>query len=137
MRLRGIGTRYAVWIAALAFALVSTTLVAAAFLAFGELREVHSEIHAAVTAARKVDEEEALRKTATYLGASLFNALYQLDVERLNEQMAQVRLWLPVSSFVVVDREGRVLTDGTPANERYGEVWPGPRPWLKTGTWWL
>jgi hypothetical protein len=46
MRLGGIGTRYAVWIATLAFTLVSTALVAAGFLAFGELRVVQSEIHA-------------------------------------------------------------------------------------------
>ena len=128
MRLGGIGTRYAVWIAALALALVSTALVAAAFLAFRESRVVQSEIHAAVAAARTSDEEEALRKTATYLGANLFNALYQLDVERLNEEIAQVRGWLPVSSFLVIDRNGRVLTDGTPANERFGDPVPGPRP---------
>ena len=128
MRLGGIGTRYAVWIAALAFALVSTTLVAAAFLAFRESRVVQSEIHAAVAAARTADEEEALRKTATYLGAALFNALYQLDVERLNEEIAQVRAWLPVRSFLVIDRTGHVLTDGTPANEHYGEAPPGPWP---------
>jgi signal transduction histidine kinase len=102
--------------------------VAAGFLALGELRVVQSEIHQAVASARTADEEEALRKTATYLGATLFNALYQLDVERLNEHIAQVRVWLPVSSFLVVDRDGRVLTDGTPWNERYGEVPEGPRP---------
>jgi len=133
MRLGGIGTRYAVWIAALAFALVSTALVAAGFLAFGELRVVQSEIHAAVAAARTADEEEALRNTATYLGASLFNALYQLDVERLNEEIMQVRGWLPVTSFLVIDRDGRVLTDGTPANEHYGETRAGPRPGEGTG----
>jgi signal transduction histidine kinase len=128
MRLGGIGTRYAVWIAALALALVSTALAAAAFLAFRESRLMQAEIHATVAAARTSDEEEALRKTATYLGANLFNALYQLDVERLNEEIAQVRSWLPVSSFLVIDRSGHVLTDGTPANERFGDLFPGPRP---------
>jgi signal transduction histidine kinase len=128
MRLRGIGTRYAVWIAALAFALVSTALVAAGFVGFRGTKVVQSEIHEAVEAARSSDEEEALRRTAAYLGSTLFNALYQLDVERLNEEIARVREWLPVSSFLVVDREGRVLTDGTPANERYGDTLPGPWP---------
>ena len=128
MRLGGIGTRYAVWIAALALALVSTALVAAGFLGFRESRVVQSEIHAAVAAARTSDEEEALRKTATYLGANLFNALYQLDVERLNEEIGQVRTWLPVSSFLVIDRSGHVLTDGTLGNDRFGDLFPGPRP---------
>ena len=117
MRLGGIGTRYAAWIAALALALVATALVAAGVIAFRESRLVQSEIHAAVAAARAADEEAALRGTATYLGAHLFNALYQLDVERLNEEIGQVRAWLPIDSFLVVDRSGHVLTDGTPAND--------------------
>ncbi len=128
MRLGGIGTRYAVWIAGLALVLVATALLAAAFLAFRESRLVQSEIHEAVTAARTSDEEEALRGTATYLGTLLFNALYQLDVERLNEEIGRVRAWLPVSSFLVIDKEGRVLTDGTLANGRFGDLLPGPRP---------
>jgi signal transduction histidine kinase len=128
MRLRGIGTRYATWIAALTLALVATALVAAGFIGFGESRVVQSEIHEAVAAARTADEEEALRKTATYLGGRLFNALYQLDVERLNEEIALVRDWMPVSSFFVIDRDGLVLTDGFPANESYGERFTGPLP---------
>ena len=128
MRLGGIGTRYAIWIAALTLALLSTALGAAGFLAFRESRVVQSEIHAAVAAARTADEEEALRRTAAYLGAHLFNALYRLDVELLNEEIEQVRTWLPVSSFLVIDKSGHVLTDGTPTNERYGDVPPGPRP---------
>ena len=66
---------------------------------------MQAEIHDAVAAARAADEEAALRRTATYLGAHLFNALYQLDVERLNEEIEQVRAWLPVESFLVVDEE--------------------------------
>ena len=61
-------------------------------------------------------------------GAHLFNALYQLDVERLNEEIEQVRAWLPVTSFLVIDKERRVLTDGTGANARYGEAFSGPLP---------
>ncbi len=132
-RLGRIGKRYAAWIAALAFALVSTALVAAGIIGLRGTRDVQSAIHEAVTAARASDEEEALRKTATYLGALLFDALYQLDVGRLNEEIVRVRTWLPVSSFLVVDRDGRVLTDGTAANARYGDAVPGPRPEAGSG----
>ncbi len=127
-RLGRIGKRYAVWIAALAFALVSTALVAAGLIGLHGTRDVQSAIHDTVAAARTSDEEEALRKMAAYLGALLFDALYQLDVERLNGEIVRVRTWLPVSSFLVVDRDGRVLTDGTAANPRYGDAVAGPRP---------
>jgi hypothetical protein len=128
MRLGGIGTRYAVGIAALTFFVVATALLAAGVIGFRGTRVVQAEIHAAVAAARTSDEEEALRGTAAYLGAHLFNALYRLDVELLNEEIEQVRSWLPVSTFLVIDKEGHVLTDGTIANERYGEAAPGPLP---------
>jgi signal transduction histidine kinase len=128
IRLGGIGTRYAVWIAALAFALTSTALVAAGIIGLRGTRAVQSAIQDTMAAARTSDEEEALRKTAAYLGTTLFDALYQLDVERLNGEIERVRSWLPVSSFLVVDGDGRVLTDGTAANARYGDAVPGPRP---------
>jgi signal transduction histidine kinase len=128
MRFGGIGTRYAAWIAALALALVVTALLAAGFIGFRQSRVVQAEIHQAVTAVTAADQEEALRRTATYLGTHLFNALYQLDVERLNDEIEPLRAWLPVRSFLVIDKGGRVLTDGTPTNERYGDVFPEPLP---------
>jgi signal transduction histidine kinase len=127
-RLGGIGTRYAVWIAALAFALVATALAAAGLIAFRQSLVVQREIHEAVAAATAADQEEALRGTATYLGTHLFNALYQLDVERINDEIAQLRGWLPLRSFLVIDRNRCILTDGTPTNERYGDVFPDPLP---------
>jgi signal transduction histidine kinase len=128
MRLGGIGTRYAVWIAGLALALVATALVASGVVAFRESRLVQAEIHDAVATARAADEEAALRGTARYLGAQLFNALYQLDVERLNEEIERIRAWQPTESFLVVDRTRHVLTDGTPENTRYGDVVDGELP---------
>jgi len=128
MRVGGIGTRYATWIAALSLSLVATALLAAGVVAFRESRLIQAEIHEAVGTARAADEEAALRGAARTLGARLFNALYQLDIERLNEEIDQARNWLPIETFLVVDRERRVLTDGTPENARYGDVVEGELP---------
>ena len=122
-RLGGIGTRYAAWISALALLLVATALGGAGIVAFRESRRVQHEIHEAVSSARAADEEAALRGAALYLGANLFNALYQLDVERLNDEIEQSHSWLPIESFRVLDRERRVLTDGTPENAAYGDLY--------------
>ncbi|HUL79459.1 MAG TPA: HAMP domain-containing sensor histidine kinase [Vicinamibacteria bacterium] len=128
MRLGRIGTRYAAWIAALSLALLATALLAAGFIGFRQSRVVQAEIHAAVDAARTADEEAALRGTARYLGTHFFNALYQLDVQRLDEEIQEVRVWLPITSFIVLDNERCILTDGTPVNGRYGEVFTGELP---------
>ena len=128
MRRTSIGTRYAAYVAALALALVVVALVAAAAIAFSQMRVVQAELREAVAAARSADDERALDGAARYLGLHLFNPLYQLDVERLNETIQQTQSWLPVASFVVVDRDGLVLTDGTPENPRYGEGGLGALP---------
>jgi signal transduction histidine kinase len=123
-----IGTRYAAYVAALSLALVMVALAAAGAIALGQIRVVQAELRDAVTAARAADDERALDGAARYLGIHLFNPLYQLDVERLNEAIQQTRTWLPVVSFVVLDRAGLVLTDGTPHNPDYGESVQGPLP---------
>jgi signal transduction histidine kinase len=123
-----IGTRYAAYVAALALALVLVALVAAGVIALRQMRVIQDELHDAVAAGRAADEERHLRGAARYLGVHLFNALYQLDVERLNQEIEQSRLWLPVVSFLVLDRDGRVLTDGTSQNARYGDAVEGRLP---------
>ena len=128
MRTSGIGTRYAFYVAALALALVAVTLAASGAIALGRMRVLQKELRDAVTAARAADDERALDGAARYLGLHLFNPLYQLDVERLNEAIQQTQAWLPVVSFLVVDRDGLVLTDGTATNVMYGERAPGPLP---------
>jgi signal transduction histidine kinase len=128
MRSSGIGTRYAVYVAALALALVAVTLAASGTIALGRMRVLQQELREAVTTARAADDERALDGAARYLGLHLFNPLYQLDVERLNEAIQQTQAWLPVVSFLVVDRDGLVLTDGTATNAMYGERALGPLP---------
>ena len=128
MRWTSIGTRYAAYVAALALALVVVALAAAGAIALRQMRVVQAELREAVAAARAADDERALQGAARYLGLHLFNPLYQLDVERLNETIQQTGAWLPVVSFLVVDRDGRVLTDGSPENPRYGETLDGPLP---------
>ncbi len=128
MRTSSIGTRYATYVAALALALVVVALAAAGAIALGQLRVVQQELRKAVAAARAADDERALDGAARYLGVHLFNPLYQLDVERLNEAIEQTRTWLPVVSFLVADRDGLILTDGTSTNTSYGEGVLGPLP---------
>jgi signal transduction histidine kinase len=120
-----IGTKYAAYLTLVTLAAVATALAAAGVLAFRRVALLQSELHETLVAVQSAEEEETLRGTATYLSDRLFNPLHRLDVDRLNEEIAQVRVWLPVTSFVIADREGRILTDGTPSIEHYGEPLEG------------
>ena len=128
MRHVSIGTRYAVYVAALALALVVVALVAAGVIALTQMPVVQADLREAMIAARAADDSRTFHGAARYLGVHLFNPLYQVDVEHLNEEIEQTRAWLPVVSFVVADRDGLVLTDGTPANAAFGDKLEGPLP---------
>jgi signal transduction histidine kinase len=130
MRIGGIGARYAAYLAVLNLGAVAAALAAAGLLAFHQTRVLQREIHGVVAAARSSDEEDALRHTGEYLGTRFFNALHRFDVERLNEEIDQVRAWLPATSFLVLDPDGRVLADGSPQSPRYGDRVEGPLPTL-------
>lgn len=124
----GLGARYAAYFSLLTLAVVGTALVAAGLLASRRTHLLQREIRDAIAAAQSAEAETALKGAATYLSSRLFNPVYQLDVERLAEEIQQVRVWLPVRRFEVADQHGHVLSDGTPGNRRYGEPLLGPRP---------
>ena len=117
----GIGTRYAVYLSLLTLAVVATALAAAGLVTWRRGSELQQEIQGAIT-------EQELRRTAAYLSRRLFNPLLRLDVEQLNREIEEVRIGLPVTEFLVTDEERTVLTDGTWAIERYGELVEGPLP---------
>jgi diguanylate cyclase (GGDEF)-like protein len=119
MKLR-IGARYALYTSLVLALVVSLALAAAGLASYRQASTLRPELRAALAAAHTVDREEALLRSGRYLSNRLFNPLYGLDVSRLNEEIQQVRSWLPVESFLVLDPNGRVLTDGTDQNRLYG-----------------
>jgi signal transduction histidine kinase len=124
----GLGRRYAVYFSLLTLAVVATALTAAGVIAFGRASVLQGEVRDAVVATESLREQEALFGTAAYLSNRLFNPLQRLDVERLNDEIHELRLWLPVKSFLVVDTNRRLLTDGTRTTARCGEPIEGPFP---------
>ncbi|MFZ4535024.1 putative bifunctional diguanylate cyclase/phosphodiesterase [Propionivibrio sp.] len=68
-----------------------------------------------------LDQQESLITTAEYLGRRLFNPLHQLDISTLNREIEEIRAWLPVRRFEIVDLNGIILTDGSRENPQYGQ----------------
>ena len=68
-----------------------------------------------------LDQQESLVTTADYLGRRLFNPLHQLDINTLNREIEDIRAWLPVRRFEIVDKHGIILTDGSRENPQYGQ----------------
>jgi len=132
MRL-GLGRRYAVYLSAFTLTSLTLALAAAGIVAFRQANALQRQIREAIATVQNANEDERLRGTAQYLAGNLFNPLYGLDVQRLDENIAQVRRWLPVRDFLVTDASHAVITDGTPEKRTFGDVLEGVWPSVDSG----
>lgn len=114
-----ISRKYAAYLLLVLVLVAGAVLGGAGYLALRGTTRLQHELGAFLRMEEIARQEAALSATADYLRGRLFNPLYNLNIEKLNEEIAQVRAWLPVSSFMISDRDGRILTDGTPDSRHY------------------
>jgi diguanylate cyclase (GGDEF)-like protein/PAS domain S-box-containing protein len=117
-----LATKYTLCISLLLILVVSLVLLGLAALGKHHLDQFRSELTQALTTAKTIDNERVLQANAKYLHRRLFNPMYNLDISSLNEEIKLVRQLLPVTEFLILDRQGTILTDGTKENKRYGEA---------------
>src|SRR6186713_447993 len=129
----GLGQRYAVYLSAFTLASITVSLGAAGLIAFRQASRLQAQIREAISTVQSADEDERLRGTAQYLAGRMFNPVYRFDIERIDEEIEQVRRWLPVRKFQVVDASHRVITDGTEAKATFGDVVEGVWPSVDSG----
>jgi signal transduction histidine kinase len=129
----GLGRRYAVYLSAFTLASITLALAASGLIAFRQANILQRQIRDAISTVQNANEDERLRGTAQYLAGRLFNPLFGLDVERIDEEIAQVRRWLPIRDFLVTDGANRVITDGTEAKLSFGDTLDGVWPSVDSG----
>jgi len=129
----GLGRRYAVYLSAFTLVSITLALAAAGLIAFRQAAVLQKQIRDAISTVQSANEDERLRGTAQYLAGRMFNPVFRFDVERIDEEIEQVRRWLPVRDFVVVDTSHRVITDGTEAKLSFGNTIEGVWPSVDSG----
>ncbi|HQZ19093.1 MAG TPA: ATP-binding protein, partial [Vicinamibacteria bacterium] len=129
----GLGRRYAVYLSAFTLVSITLALAAAGLIAFRQAAVLQKQIRDAISTVQSANEDERLRGTAQYLAGRMFNPVFRFDVERIDEEIEQVRRWLPVRDFVVVDAAHRVITDGTEAKLSFGNTIEGVWPSVDSG----
>jgi signal transduction histidine kinase len=129
----GLGRRYAVYLSAFTLASITVALAAAGLIAFRQANVLQKQIRDAISTVQSANEDERLRGTAQYLAGRMFNPVFRFDVERIDEEIAQVRRWLPVRDFLVVDASHHVITDGTEEKATFGNTVPGVWPSVDSG----
>ena len=129
----GLGRRYAVYLSAFTLVSITLALAAAGLIAFRQANILQKQIRDAITTVQSANEDERLRGTAQYLAGRMFNPVFRFDVERIDEEIVQVRRWLPVRDFLVVDTSHHVITDGTDTKLTFGDVIEGVWPSVDSG----
>ena len=129
----GLGRRYAAYLSSITLVSIFVVLSAAGFIAFRQANILQQQVRDAIATVQSANEDERLRGTAQYLAGRLFNPLFGLDVERIDEEIAQVRRWLPVREFLVTDQSHEVITDGTDAKLSFGDTLDGIWPSVDSG----
>lgn len=114
--LRGISSRYTLFIASVLLAAMGLVLLLSGYLVFRGTSELSAELTDSFSTVQTASDIHALRANSAYLGNRLFDPLYNLDVSALNEEIAQIDAWLSPESVLILDADGRVVTDGTISN---------------------
>jgi len=115
---RSISTKYSLVFALLVNVTVTVILVSAGLITFSQFEAIRYQVQDAVAKAQALNEERELRRTGSYLSHRLREPLGQQDMRKLNAQIEEVATWLPISSFLIMDPQGRILTDGTSQNPK-------------------
>lgn len=123
---RRLSTKYAVAIAAVLLLGMALVLSLAGYFVYRGTNELRDELAASFSEIQSQYDQRSLRASSTYLSRRLFNPLYHLDMTALNAEIARINAWLEPRSVLILDEQGRVVTDGTLANARHGRIEPVP-----------
>ncbi|MBM4201489.1 MAG: hypothetical protein FJ189_09410, partial [Gammaproteobacteria bacterium] len=123
---RSISTKYSLVFALLVNVTVTVILVSAGLITFSQFEAIRYQVQDAVAKAQALNEERELRRTGSYLSHRLREPLAKQDLLRLNAQIEEVETWLPISSFLIMDKQGRIVTDGSSENARRLQTEPLP-----------
>ncbi len=130
-------TRYSVQI----MLVILTSMIGLSLLSVWQLRTTASQVETVTSSALQSHLEQQVRERglvmSEFLAQNLTNALLGLDLHRMRDELATTIAQRDVMFAYLYDEQGRIIHDGSPAIETYGEqladtlgwqVNPGPAP---------
>jgi len=111
-----LSTRYALYLSVINFGIVICVLSVMGWLFWHDANRLRENVQRQTTLEYRQAQEETLLQLSEYLQKNLFDALYQLDVNGVNQRMNELGLWLDIEHYIITDPSGLVITDGSVAN---------------------
>ncbi len=116
----GISRKYALWFSAVSFIILATVLLTTAVFIAKSSSRLRESLQEGTTKNYAAFQQTAMHNLAEFMRRELFTPLLELDIERIDRTLKDLRKGTPVKSIFIADDSGKVLTDGTDENRSYG-----------------
>lgn len=121
-----VSTRYAISVGAVFFVLVFFGLTFTSKLVFDRLNQLRYELITNYADTYSSSVLHSLKTNANYLSNRLFNPLFDFNISSLNEELQRIENWLQPESIVILDKTGKLVTDGSIDNSDFDKQYPIP-----------
>jgi signal transduction histidine kinase len=115
-----ISRKYALWFSAVSLFILATVLLTTAVFIAKSSSRLRESLREGTTENYAAFQQTAMHNLAEFMRWELFTPLYELDIERIDRTLKDLRKGTPVKSIYIADDSGKVLTDGTDENPSYG-----------------
>ncbi len=120
--IKQLSTKYALLAAAFFSLLLMVIMVTAGYQVFTRTDTLRHQLTQTFSAVHTSHTHQSLIESGTYISNQMFNPLYNSDMTRLNQEIDKIKTWLRPESLIITDTKGKIITDGTLMNVRFGEI---------------
>ncbi|MBI5894008.1 MAG: diguanylate cyclase [Deltaproteobacteria bacterium] len=112
--------KYAGYFIAITMGIFMMSLLAGNILVWQAADSIKKRLQENDTIDYEMQKHAVMKTLAGYLSQALFNPLYQLDIEGITSLISKFKKEVHITSILIADASGKVLTDGTKENPSYG-----------------
>lgn len=121
-----LNVKYALYLTLVNAVFITLVLLIVGVLFWRDANDLQQKLRSETIGSYQELNQQRLLKAADYLRSSLFNPVYQLDINGIHRLFNEFELWLNIQHYHITDSSGLLLTDGSAANPNFLKPHPLP-----------
>lgn len=114
-----LSVKYALYLTLVNAIFIVSVLLVVGIVFWKDARELQTDLRQQTITAYDVLRQERLLKAADFINKSLFNSVYQLDINGIHQLFDELSLWLNIQHYYITDSQELLLTDGSANNPNF------------------
>lgn len=114
-----LSVKYALYLTLVNAIFIVSVLLVVGIVFWKDARELQTDLRQQTITAYDALRQERLLKAADFINKSLFNSVYQLDINGIHQLFDEFSLWLNIRHYYITDSQGLLLTDGSANNPNF------------------